>query len=75
MARMLLIQRQFISAMAGLIHYPSPRALLLEELAVKLHLLLHTPAFPYRLLTKLRCLVLFLAPRNSDLFLNGTHVL
>lgn len=61
--------------MAGLIHYPSPRARLLEEPAVKLHLLLHTPAFPYRLLAKLRCLVLFLAPGNSDLFLNGTRVL
>lgn len=33
------------------------------------------PRFPHRLLAKPHCLVLFLAPRNSALFLNGTQAL
>lgn len=64
--------------MAASVHPLLPRPVA-GGAAVKLHLLLHTPAFPYCLSwpNPVRCLLLFLASGSTDLFfpLNGTRVL
>lgn len=68
-AAQMLAQQQFLSVrLAGSITCSC--TLWLRELAVPFHLLLRIPSSLY----KPRCLWVFLAPGNSDPFLNGTHV-
>lgn len=62
----------FTSPMAASVHPLLPRPVA-GGAAVKLHLLLHTPAFPYCLSwpNPVRCLLLFLASGSTDLFFSS----